>query len=281
MLIRPFVRPFLIASAALLFALPAAAQTSPTPTPEPLPNCPAFASQPDAERLAYYMGEGYAFRSAGRLGDAQLSFTCVIRLLDADYLPAYMARGEVFLQTRQLERAVQDYTRAGQLDGSLPQSFNNRGVAFALAFDFERARDDFEQAISIDAAHMPALNNLAIMLAMNGDYEDAIMLIENAITASDVDEQLADLTNPTRPADAPALAIDRDEARLYSLMGTLRSLQALASYQDYVFLSNYGGFGIDERISAAASNLESRFTFDFRLDDGSLLQISSFAGSGR
>jgi len=82
-----------------LCALPAFAQDAtptPTATPEPLPNCPAFTDQPNNVRTGYYMGEGIANLNANRLDEAQLSFTCIIRITDPSYIPAYLGRAEVF-----------------------------------------------------------------------------------------------------------------------------------------------------------------------------------------
>lgn len=265
-------------AAALLLALPAHAQetTQPTATPEPPPNCPAFEGQPADQRVAYYMGEGTAYLAASRYAEAELAFTCVIRVIDASYVPAYMGRGEIYLRTRELEDAIADFTRADQLNAAVPFARNNRGVAYALLGDEERAAADFDAALGVDANYLQAINNRALLYTIAGDYEAAIALISGAIDVTNIDQTLAEIRNPDRRQDAPRLTVLPQQANLYGLLGTIRSAQALADYRAYLELVNYAGTGVDERIGAAASALESRFSFDFRLDDGSLLQISRF-----
>ncbi len=274
---------FAFVAALLVMSLPLMAQDAtptaiptPEPTLEPPPNCPAFEGQPEDQRVAYYMGEGSAYMEAGRISEATLAFTCVIRVIDANYVPAYMGRGEIYIRTRELERAIADFTRASQLEPGLAAAANNRGVAYALQSDEERAVADFDRALSIDSGFMPAINNRALMHAIAGDYDAAVTLVSNAIDNSGIDATLAEIRNPDRPDDAPAMTVPTEQARLYGLLGTVRSAQALAEYRSYLDLVTYSGAFVDERIAAAASALESRFTFDFRLDDGSLLQISPF-----
>jgi tetratricopeptide (TPR) repeat protein len=262
--------------AVIVFAPVLAQDPTPAPTSEPLPNCPAFESQPDEQRVAYYMGEGSAFLIANRYEEARFAFTCVIRVIDSNYVPAYMGRGEIYIRTRRLENAIEDFTRASQLETGTPYALNNRGVAFALLGDPVRAALDFDRALEIDPNYLQAVNNRALLYTIEGDYEAAIALVNNAIDVTGVDQVLAEVRNPERPDDAPRFTVNTPQALLYGLLGTIRSAQALDEYRAYLDLMSYSGAGVDDRIASAASALDARFTFDFRLDDGSLLQLSPF-----
>src|ERR1051325_7900897 len=113
-----------------------AQDATPTPAPtitatlEPPPNCPVLQNESKDIRTSYYMGKGYGFMTSGLLSDAILSFTCVIRVVDSSYVPAYMMRGAAYVRQQEYDRAIQDYTRASQLDPNLLGAFNNRGIVY-------------------------------------------------------------------------------------------------------------------------------------------------------
>ena len=53
----------------------------------------------------------------------------------------------------------------------------------------------------------------------------------------------------------------------------MNSLKALQNYEDYITLTRSGA---DSRITSAAGMLESQFTFELRLDDGSWLLQANY-----
>src|SRR5690606_18861921 len=65
------------------------APVGPTETPEPLPDCPAFPNEAQDVRTSYYIGEGLAYLQSGQANSAIFSLTCVIRVIDTNYVPAY------------------------------------------------------------------------------------------------------------------------------------------------------------------------------------------------
>jgi tetratricopeptide (TPR) repeat protein len=268
----------MIGALALIAAIPvsvsaqdaAPTPTIPPPTLPPPPTCPAFADQSATARVSYYMGEGVAFQNAGQLGDAELSYTCIIRNIDSRYLPAYMARASVYMRLREYEAAFRDYNAVLQIDPNQIDAYNNRGVVFAALADRARAADDFDRALALDSTYAPAINNRAIMHALAQEYDAAIALIQAAIEASGIDGVLASYRDPEREEDAvfPFAPLD---ARLYALLGIIYERQALDQFQNYLFLYNRAGLFTDDRIASAAGALESRFTFELRLDDNSWL----------
>lgn len=271
------------ALAAALFAglsiLPAFAQEgTPTPTPEPLPNCPAFEGEPTDVRSGYYMGEGIAYLRANQLRQAEFSFTCVIRVIDPDYAAAYVARAEVYMQTRDFERAIRDYEAALQFNLDAISPRNNRGVANTIIGDYTTAAADFERVLSVDPNYLPAINNRSIIYALQGEYDEAISLLNGAIARSGAEGALAEARDPERNPETP-VEVDPVAARLYALRGILESSRALDSFNDYLDLANAARFFPDERISAAAGSLESRATFELRLDDGTWMIRSDYTSA--
>jgi tetratricopeptide (TPR) repeat protein len=273
-----FKHAFVVIVAGLLVGFGIAAAQDATPPPPP--NCPAFENEPANIRTGYYMGEGIAYLNTNQLSAAELSFTCIIRVVDAAYVPAYMGRAIVYTRLRDFERAQEDYNQALQRDSTLTAAYNNRGVVFALQLDYERAADDFDRALAQDSGYLRALNNRAIVHTFLREYDEAIALLEGTINSTGVDNVLAQYRDPERAQDAPAIPFDPLAGRLYALLGTVYSARSLDNYRQYIDLYGFGGLFPDERITAAAGALESRFTFELRLDDGSWLLLDETLTSG-
>lgn len=257
-------------------ATPAATPSAPAATPS-APRatsiCNAFADQPAETRTGYYMGEGIAYLNTGQLANAEQSFTCIIAEIDADYVLAYMARGLTYMRLRDFDRALPDFNQVIQRQPDSVAGFNNRGVLFALQFDFERAAQDFERALAQDNGYLRAVHNRALIYTLTGDFDAAINLLQERVQSTGIDDTLAQYRNPNRPADAATIPFDPMAGRLYALLGIVYSAQALDNYQNYITLEGGAGRFPDERITAASGALESRFTFELRLDDGSLLLL--------
>lgn len=266
-----------VGTAALLLAAatPTWAQEA-TPTPIP-PICTQFVGEPDDLRTSYYMGEGLGFYASGEYTRAVNSFTCILFEIDGNHVPAYMGRALVLTQRNDYDRALEDYSQAVRLEPNNVAALNNRGIVYTLRGEYEEAIADFNQALNLDDSFLTALNNRAVVYAIQGNYEDAIADLENAISQSGIDDVIADLRDPERPDNAPAPAYALENARPYALLGIIYSAFALSNYQDYLLLT---GSTADLRVQSAAGALESRFTFDLRLDDGTWLLVADFAPEG-
>jgi tetratricopeptide (TPR) repeat protein len=256
----------------------AVAAQDPTATPlpeEPLPNCPAFEGEARETRVGYYMGEGLAYLGNNQLDPARISFSCIVRVVDSAYVPGWMGRARVYIRQSDYERALADLNRAVQLDPQLVAAYNDRGFLFMQWRDYERARADFERALEIDPDYTPAYSNLAVLHTVLEEYDAAIALLEERINATNIDGILSQYRDPERNLEDPIL-FEAEDARLYALLGIVYERQALTNFRNYVDLYNGAGIFVDDRIGSAAGALESRFTFELRLDDGSWLLLSQF-----
>jgi hypothetical protein len=56
----------------------------------------------------------------------------------------------------------------------------------------------------------------------------------------------------------------------------MHSLKSLDEFNHYLLLLRANRYSHDERISSAAGALESRFTFEMRLDDGTWMTIADY-----
>ena len=66
-------------------------------------------------------------------------------------------RGMAYRSKDDIDRAIQDYNRAIQINPKFASAFNNRGVAYDLKGDYDQAIQDYEQAIKLDAGLRPSL----------------------------------------------------------------------------------------------------------------------------
>lgn len=258
--------------------LAAAQEANPTPTPlpeEPPPACPAFAGESDETRVGYYMGEGITYLNGSQLAQAKNSFACIVRVIDPDYLPGWMGRARVNIRLSEYERALVDLNRAVQIDPDLAAGFNDRGYLFMRWRDYPRAEADFERALEIDPDYAPAFSNLAVSYMVQGKYDEAIELIEEKIDTTNIDGILSQLRDPDYDPNEPP-AFDPVHARLYALLGIVYERRALTNFQNYTEIFNRTNNFPDDRISQTAGALESRFTFELRLDDGSWLLLSDY-----
>lgn len=267
-------------AAALLIAscvLPAAAQeATPTATPQPLPNCPAYSSETNDVRTGYYMGEGIAYLNANQLSQAEFSFTCVIRVIDPGYAQAYLARAAVYETLRDYEKALEDYNNALQINPSSVVARNNRGIVLTIIGDLSTAAADFERVITEDANYLAAYNNRSIIYTLQGNFDSALDMIDEGIRRSGANAALAEARDPEREDSDPKITVNLTGMRLYALRGILESAQALDTFRAYTDLARESENFADQRIVEAAGSLESRLTFDLRLDDGSWMIRSSF-----
>ncbi len=253
-----------------------AQEATPTPLPEePPPNCPAFAGESRETRVGYYMGEGITYLSGNQLTQAKNSFACIVRVIDPNYLPGWMGRARVNIRLSEYERALVDLNRVVQLDPNLAAGYNDRGYLFMRWRDYPRAEADFERALEVDPDYAPAFSNLAIAYMIQGEYDEAIALLEEKIDATNIDGILNQLRAPDYNPNQPP-AFNHTHARLYALLGIVYERRALTNFQNYTELFNRTSQFPDDRISQTAGALESRFTFELRLDDGSWLLLSAY-----
>ncbi len=260
----------------LLTSLPAMAQDA-TPVP---PDCPAFKSEAKDVRTSYYMGEGLAYLDANQYSNSEISFSCVIEVIDPSYVDAYLARGAVYSAEKDYDNAIKDYTQAITLDSSSFAAYNNRGVIYTATQDYDKAAADFDKVMQLKPDYYPAYNNRSVVYAIQKDYDKAISMLQDAISKSGIDKVLAQYQDPKRASDAAPIPFDPLDARAYALLGIVYSARSLDNYQNYLYLYNQAGQFPDQRIQNASGALQSQFTFDMRLDDGTWMLTSNFSPAG-
>lgn len=211
---------------------------------ETTPVCLDFGGGSQSERVAYYMGEGFAYVDSRLFERSLQSFSCVINEIDPSYPEAYLNRGLSYAALRLYPEAIADFDRAIDRRSGFAAAYNNRGIVYAAQGQYDTAIEDFNQVLELNANSITGYNNRGVIYAAQGEYDLAIADFERAIE------------------------LDEDYAQPYALLGIVYSAQALDNYNQYLALT---GDQADRRIQGVANSLASRFTYELRFDDGTWL----------
>jgi tetratricopeptide (TPR) repeat protein len=92
----------------------------------------------------------------------------------ADSAALYNARGNVYLDRKEYDRAIADFDAALRIDPKAAVVHNNRGVARAAKKEYDKAIADYSEAIRLDPRYVVALNNRAAAYVAEGRYGEAI-----------------------------------------------------------------------------------------------------------
>ena len=101
----------------------------------------------------------------------------------------YNDRGGAYQSLEDHQRAIEDFSKAINLDRNLPYSFINRGVSWAKQGAFDRAISDFAEALRADPKNARAYNNRGGAHRDRGEFELAMTDFNRAIA---LDPKLAD-----------------------------------------------------------------------------------------
>ena len=94
--------------------------------------------------------------------------------LDPDNADTYNNSGLTYFIRGEVEHAIEKYNRAIKLKPNLAAAYNNRGMAYGKKGDMERAIEDCSTAIKLDPNDASAYNNLGNAYCAIGDVEHAI-----------------------------------------------------------------------------------------------------------
>jgi tetratricopeptide (TPR) repeat protein len=101
--------------------------------------------------------------------------------LDKKNAVAYVSRGLAYAIKGDYDQAIQDYVQGIQLDPKNAVAFRNRGVAYGTKGDNDRAIEDFDQAIELDPKDAIAYVSRGTAYASKEDFDRAIQDYDQAI----------------------------------------------------------------------------------------------------
>ena len=122
--------------------------------------------------LAYF-NRDVPYSDLGQYENAIDNYTKAIQL-DPDYAKAYLNRGNAYDDLDQYQRAIQDYDKAIQLDPDNAFAYLNRGAAYEHLGQYATALEDYDKAIQLDPDDAMACFNRGISYHQLSGYATAI-----------------------------------------------------------------------------------------------------------
>lgn len=102
--------------------------------------------------------------------------------IDAADAEIHSERGVAYFHLGQMQKALEDLTRARDLEPANPYRYSSRAYIRDAMGDLEGAIADYEQAIKLDPDDAVALNNLGMLEEKRGYHAKAKTLFEFADT---------------------------------------------------------------------------------------------------
>ncbi|KAF5434593.1 Tetratricopeptide (TPR) repeat containing protein, partial [Candidatus Methanophagaceae archaeon] len=101
--------------------------------------------------------------------------------LDLKYADAYNNRGNAYDDLKQYKRAIGDYNKAIELNPKYAMAYYNRGNAYGKLKQHEKAIEDYSKAIELDPKYADAYNNRGNAYGELQQYEEAFEDYNKAI----------------------------------------------------------------------------------------------------
>jgi protein O-mannosyl-transferase len=101
--------------------------------------------------------------------------------LNPNYSNAYFNRGNLFRNEKVYDRASDDYSKAIELNPIYSEAFINRGIVFMFEKKYDRALNDFNKSIELNPKFPKAYNNRGNVFYYEKKYEEAISDFSKAI----------------------------------------------------------------------------------------------------
>jgi len=111
----------------------------------------------------------------------QIEFYTKAIQLDPDYKDAYNNRGIAKYNLGKYTEAITDYDKAIQLDPNFKEAYNNRGISKNNLGKHTEAITDYDKAIQLDPNYKAAYNNRGNVKDDLGKYTEAITDYDKAI----------------------------------------------------------------------------------------------------
>jgi tetratricopeptide (TPR) repeat protein len=141
--------------------------------------------QPQSAQLQYLLGDAYRKGNQAQPPDAERAEAAMRRAveLDPDYVAAYSALAEIYIGTRQPDRAIDEYKKITERRPDDFVAIRNIGLIESGRNNLEVAADYYRRALAIRPDEPIASNNLAMLYAEHGqgNAEEAMRLAQDIL----------------------------------------------------------------------------------------------------
>jgi tetratricopeptide (TPR) repeat protein len=93
----------------------------------------------------------------------------------------YRKRGFAYRRLNQFDKAIEDYSRAIELDPNYSRAYASRGSVYRVLKDYERAIEDFDQALKHNPKYASAYNSRSETYRLGKEYLRALEDLNRAI----------------------------------------------------------------------------------------------------
>jgi tetratricopeptide (TPR) repeat protein len=100
---------------------------------------------------------------------------------EADWVAAYIARGNAYIGMGRYDQAIADFTKAILLQPDSVMAYTSRGSAYGSAGQYDQAVADFTKAITLRPDFAMAYNNRGFVYATKGLWTEAVTEYNHAI----------------------------------------------------------------------------------------------------
>jgi tetratricopeptide (TPR) repeat protein len=149
------------ARGAIAFALLLAASALPIPASAQTPQELNWCNGKDGATPDRQIGGCTALIESGKLTGKNLAF-------------AFNNRGNAYLNKKDYDRAIANYSDAIRLDPSYAVAFRNRGLTYRYKKDHDRAIADYSDAVRLDPKYAGAYNDRCFYRAIIGQLQQAL-----------------------------------------------------------------------------------------------------------
>jgi tetratricopeptide (TPR) repeat protein len=137
------------------------------------PLVPYFAASAHFDR-------GFSDEKLGNRDEALRDYSEAIKI-KPDMVEAYVYRGNLYEERKEIEEAFHDYSEAIRLDKNAAWPLYQRGLIFLLRKDADKAIADFSEAIRASPNYAAAYINRAIAYRSKNDWDSALASLDAAI----------------------------------------------------------------------------------------------------
>ena len=127
-----------------------------------------------------YTNRGIAYKDQAMISSALQDYTKAIQI-NKDAYETYFNRGNAYYALQQYDLAVDDYTAAIKIKADYPMAYNNRGSVYSTLKNYIKAVEDYSAAVRIDPTFADAYFNRGNAYYFLGKFDLAIESFSQAV----------------------------------------------------------------------------------------------------